>query len=81
MIQAHVSGDGLEPAGHSRAVPQLGKALVRFEEDLLRNIFGLCLIGDEAHSRAEYHVLVLAHKRLELFCVCHPSAATVRQLY
>src|SRR5256885_14865544 len=77
VVQAHVSSHSFEPAGNRWAVAQIGKALVGFQKYLLRNILGLRLIGDQTHGRAEDHVLVLPHKRLELFCICHQSVATV----
>src|SRR5436190_17040279 len=78
MVQAHIGGNCLEPATGSWALSQVGEAVVGLEEYLLRDVFGLGVVGDQSHSRAEYHVLVVLHERLKLFWICHRPALTIR---
>ena len=80
MIQTHISCNGFQPAARGGTLPQLAEALIRFQENLLRDVFRFRLVGDQTHSRAKYHVLVVLHEHLELLCVCHRLAATLRGL-
>src|SRR5438105_3961847 len=76
MVEAHIPRHRFEPTARRRAIAQFGKPLIGLEEHFLGNIFGLALVGEQTHGGAKYHVLVVAHERLELFCVCHRWAAT-----
>ena len=80
MIQTQVGGYRLEPSASGWAVLQLLETLVSFQKRLLGDVFGFGLINDQAHSGAEYHVLVILHERLELLRVCHRVAVTARGL-
>jgi hypothetical protein len=78
MIQAEIGGHGFEPAASGRALAEFGKARVSLQEDFLRDILGFGVVGDQAHSRAEYHVLVVLHERFKLFWIRHRRAMTTR---
>jgi hypothetical protein len=80
MIQAEIGRDGLEPSSGGRAFTQFGKSLVGSEENLLGHILRVGWVGEQTHSGAKHHVLVVLHERLELLRICHQVTATAQGL-
>ena len=78
MIQAEIGGDGFKPAARRRTAAQVAEAFVGAQEHFLGDVFGFGLIGEQAHSRAKHHVLVVPHKRLEMLRIGHGRDVTLR---
>src|SRR5262249_49105077 len=57
---------------------QIFEMLVRFQKNFLADVFGFGGVRQQAHSGAEYHVLVILHERFELLRICHGQAVTVQ---
>ena len=66
MVQREVGGDGLEPAAHRGAGRQAVEITVGPQENLLRDVLRLRVVGRDPHRRRENHVLVAAHEDSEI---------------
>src|SRR3954447_15201386 len=58
VVEAKVGRDPFEPAAGGWTFPQLVEVFEGPQEDFLRNVFSFCLIRQQTHSGAKYHVLV-----------------------
>src|SRR4051812_32166685 len=48
VIEAEIGRDRFEPTADGGAIAQVGEALVSLQENLLRNVLGLALVGQQA---------------------------------
>jgi hypothetical protein len=81
MVKAKIPRDGFKPAARRRAVAQLIEPFVGPQENLLRDILGVLMAGEQTHGGAKYHVLVVPHEDLELLRIGHGTGVTIRGVF